>query len=293
MKRRTFLKTLCGLGSITLLPAALSAQQYRFHFPDLSSDTQEDESNDQEEESSQEESDQLKILIPLYSYPNWQEDDYVWQSLIDLKGEYPDIEIIAVVNPTNGHFNEEDSNYTQGITDLVDAEIKVVGYVYTQYGDRDTQEIIQDLDAWQDIYQSAGVSGIFFDETSTDIELLDYYSNLSSEARERNFEYIVLNAGITTDQSYIDSGIANLIVTYETTDAQRQENPPSSYNEPSESTDLSLLIYEMEEDNVQELIDFAQEHQFGYIYFTEDGFDGNPWDSVSSYLEEEISQALQ
>jgi len=234
----------------------------------------------------------LKILIPLYSYPNWYDDAYVWQRIIDIKSQYPDIEIIAIVNPSNGHFREKNSDYTQGIRDLINANIKVVGYVYTQYGERATQEVVDDLDAWQEFYVEEGVSGMFFDETSTDADLLSHYSNLSTEARNRGLEYVILNPGITTDQSYIDSGIANLVVSYENPDQQRIENPPSTYNVPSQYTELSLLIYEMEDDNVDDLIAFAREHQFAYVYFTEDGFDGNPWDSVSDYLEEEVINAL-
>ncbi len=243
-----------------------------------------DELNNQKED--------LKILIPLYSYPNWYDDNYLWQSLIDTKNQYPDIEIVAIVNPSNGHFSEKNSDYTRGINDLIEADIKVVGYVYTQYGDRATQEVVDDLEAWREFYKEEGVSGIFFDETSTDANLLNHYSNLSSEARNRGLDYIILNPGITTDQSYIDSEIANLVVSYENPDRQRIENPPSSYNDPSQSTELSVLIYEMEDDNVDDLIAFAREHKFSYIYFTEDGFDGNPWDSISEYFENEVIKSL-
>ena len=234
----------------------------------------------------------LKILIPLYSYPNWYNDDYVWQKLIDTKKENPNIEIVAIVNPSNGHFREKNSDYTKGIQDLIKANIKVVGYVYTQYGNRATQDVIDDIEAWKEFYKDDGVSGIFFDETSTDANLLNHYSNLSTQAKERGLEYIILNPGITTDQSYVDSGIADLIVTYENPNNELLSNPPATYNTPTETTELSLLIYEMEDDNVDALIAFAREHKFSYIYFTEDGTDGNPWDSISQYFEDEVRKAL-
>jgi len=289
MKRRTFLKKLYGLSSMGLLSTFLWAKQAQFQemirFRYANNTTQEEE----EEEETQA---QLKLLIPLYAYPDIQIEESTWQKLINLKEEYPEVEIMAIVNPENGHFSEENPDYTEGISKLIDAGIRVMGYIYTQYATRDTQAIINDLDAWQSIYQSLGIEGIFFDEASTDSQYIDYYQNLSTEARNRGFDYIILNAGITTDQSYIDSGLANLVVTYETTDQERIENPPSTYNTPSTTTELSLLIYEMETDHVDELIDFAREHQFSYIYFTEDGFDGNPWDSISIYLESEIMGAL-
>jgi len=244
----------------------------------------EDDLNNQKED--------LKILIPLYSYPNWYSDEYTWQKLIDTKTQNPNIEIVAIVNPSNGHFSEENSDFVHGIKDLIDANIKVVGYVYTQYGNRDTQEVIADIDAWQEFYKDDGVSGIFFDEVSTDSNLLEHYTNLSTEAKTRGFDFVILNPGITTDQSYIDANIADIIVSYESPYEQLIENPPSNYNTPSQNTELSLLIYKMEDDNIDDLISFAREHQFGYIYFTEDGFDNNPWDSISQYFEEEVQKAL-
>jgi len=234
----------------------------------------------------------LKILIPLYSYPDLTQENSIWQKLIDTKKANPNIEIVAIVNPSNGHFREKNSEYTDGIQALVEANIKVVGYVYTKYGKRDSQDVIDDIEAWEEFYKAEGVSGIFFDETSTDANLLNYYSNLSSEARSRDLKYVILNPGITTDQSYVDSGIADLIVSYENPNEELISNPPATYNRPTESTELSLLIYEMEDDNVDDLISFAREHKFSYIYFTEDGFDGNPWDSISQYFDDEVTKSL-
>ena len=236
--------------------------------------------------------DDLKILIPLYSYPNWQDDDYIWQKIIDVKNQNPNIDIVAIVNQSNGHFTQKDTNYSRGIQDLIEAKIKVVGYVYTKYGDRATDEIVADIESWSQFYKDDGVSGIFFDQVSTDTTKLTYYSNLSSQARNRDFSFIILNAGITTDQVYIDSGIANIVVSYENPNSELLSNPPATYNNPSTSTELSLLVYKMEDNNVDDLISFAREHKFSYIYFTEDGFDGNPWDSVSTYIDVEVKGAL-
>ena len=235
----------------------------------------------------------LKILIPLYSYPNWyNKDSYVWQKIIDIQNSHPNAKIVAIVNPSNGHFREDNSDFSRGIQDLVKAKIKVVGYVYTKYANRATEEVVDDIEAWRNFYKEDGVSGIFFDETSTDGNDLAHYRNLTNEARDRGLDFTILNPGITTDQTYIDSGIANVVVSYENPNRELLNNPPSSYNQPSQTTELSLLIYKMEDDTVDDLISFAREHKFGYIYFTEDGFDGNPWDTISEYLEDEVSKAV-
>jgi len=212
--------------------------------------------------------------------------------LIDIKNRHKNASITAIVNPDNGHFREEDTNYTTAIQELVDANIKVIGYVSTSYGDRDANDILDDIDAWREIYKKSGVSGIFFDETSIDSDFLDYYRDLTNGAKDRGFDFTILNAGITTDQSYIDSNIADIVVTYESKYTNLINKPPKTYNTPTDTTKLSILVYAMEGDKVDDLISIAREHKFSYIYFTEDGVSGNPWDSISKYLEEEVTEMI-
>ncbi len=236
----------------------------------------------------------LEILIPLYIYPTAKDSDgnLIWQNFIDIKNKYPNSQIIAIVNPNNGHFREVDNNYVDGIKKLVNADIKVIGYVSTDYANRLAEDVIDDIEAWSNIYKEYGVSGIFFDETAVDKDDLDYYSKLSSEAKNRNLSFTILNAGTTTDQSYIDSNIANIVVSCEYKYSKLKDNPPSTYNEPTKTTELSLLVYGMEDDKVDDLISFAREHKFKYIYFTEDGVTGNPWNTLSIYFEDEVSKSI-
>ena len=236
----------------------------------------------------------LEILLPLYSYPTTKDDDgnLIWQNVIDIKDKYLHSQVTVIVNPENGHFRDEDENYSDGIKSLIDANIKVIGYVYTGYGERLEEDIIDDMEAWSSIYKEYGVSGIFFDEVSKDSDNLDYYRRLSSEAKSRDLNFIILNPGTTTDQSYIDSNIANIVISCEYKYSKLIDNPPSTYNKPTKTTELSLLIYKMEDNKVDDLISFAREHSFKHIYFTEDGFDGNPWNTLSIYFEDEISKLM-
>lgn len=236
----------------------------------------------------------LKILIPLYSYPTKKDENgkLIWDNLIEIRKKYKNAEVIAIVNPDNGDFNTEDTNYSNGIKKLVEANIKVVGYVYTNYAQRDIAEIYANIDSWKEIYNEYGVSGIFFDETSISVEDLEYYKDLSNYTRESGFDYVILNPGITTEQSYIDSNIADIITTLERREDKILNNPPKTYNTPSENTKLSLLINRVESGDIDNLLSFARDKKFTYIYFTEDGVKGNPWDSLSKYFEEEISKLM-
>jgi len=238
--------------------------------------------------------DELKILIPLYSYPTDVDEngDNIWDRFIEIRNRYPNVEVVAVINPDNGDFDTEDSNYSEGIKRLEENDIEILGYIYTSYAKRDREEIYKNIEAWRDIYQTYGVDGIFFDEASTNSEDLQYYKDISDYAKSAGFKKVALNAGYTTSQEYIDENIADIIITLEESEESVLNNPPSTYNNPSESTKLSLLVHDMQIADIDALIDFAIEKEFEYIYFTEDGADGNPWNSLSKYFEEELSKVM-
>jgi len=231
----------------------------------------------------------LKILIPLYSYPTSRDKDgnLIWDRLIKLKESYSNIEIIAIVNPQNGDFESADSNYKEGIKKLTEANIKVVGYIYTNYANRNIEDIYKNINAWREEYREDGVDGIFFDEVSDSTNDLEYYNSILSYAKE-SFSIGILNPGDTTAQEYIDGGDADIVVTLEDTQQRVLENPPSSYNTSTKTTQLGILVYKLADDDIETLLSFAKEHDFSYIYFTDDGFDGNPWDSISTYLEDTL-----
>ncbi|RUM44192.1 MAG: hypothetical protein DSY46_06215 [Hydrogenimonas sp.] len=229
------------------------------------------------------------IFIPLYSYPKWWagSGSYIWQKIIDVKKRHPDIEVVAIVNPFSGNFKEKNRDFVEGIHELTANGIKVVGYIYTSYGERPLQEVFENIERWSHFYKEAGVQGIFFDETSTDPKKLDFYTSITNYAEAQGLPFTILNPGVTTNQAYIDAGIANVVVAFESPYATWRDTPPSHFNRPSRLTALALLIYNMQGDKVTELHTFAKEHGFTYLYYTEDGEDGNPWDSVSAYTSKE------
>jgi len=237
-------------------------------------------------------SNSLKILIPLYSYPTAKDEnrDLIWDKFIEIRNRYNDVEVIAVINPDNGDFITEDSNYVDGIKKLVENDIRVMGYVYTGYALRYIEELKNNIESWREIYQIYGVEGIFFDEVSEKVEDLEYYKDIINYTKENGFEFTILNAGYTTAQEYIDESIADIVVTLEESEKNVLENPPLVFNVPTKDTKLSLLVYDMQSGNIDRLISLAREKNFSYIYFTEDN--KNPWNSLSKYFEEEISKAL-
>jgi len=219
------------------------------------------------------------LLIPLYSYPSkWNEYIDKFELIKNKK-----IDTYAIINPQNGPNNSIDPIYLKGINLLKKYNIKVIGYVHTQYGKRNPYKIKEDIYKWSEFYQDAGVSGIFFDETSTNIKYLNKYKDLIKYTKSLGLDFNILNAGYTTAQEYIDLNLANIVITYENSQEAWENSFPKQINKASENTKLSVLLHTMKNKNFHKALNKSKQRGFDYIYFTEDTMP-NPWDDLSKYL---------
>jgi len=233
-----------------------------------------------------------KLLVPLYSYPN-DDVDGAWHKLITLKHKYPSINIVAIVNQSNGNFTEAENSYINGIEELNNAGIKVIGYVYTKYGKRPIKDVETNIDAWVKFYKSYGLKGFFFDESSTKKKDFPYYKKISDYAKSNGCKMIVLNPGAVVDKIYMSSGIASVIVIRETTYDDLIKNNTDLYNKPTATTKLGLIIYSATENNiVADIYNFATKHQFDYIYSTDHGLNDDRYNKLSSYLDALLSNDI-
>lgn len=218
------------------------------------------------------------ILVPLYLYP--YSDSLEWRKFIDYKEVHPEIEMMAIANPSNGDFDESNPNHRAMIERLTASGIKVIGYVYTKYATRDIDKVKANLDSWAEFYKEVGVDGIFFDEATDDEEEgLAYYQELYKHCKELDLNFVVLNPGARVDASYIDNGAADMIVTIES----KSVLDKTKWNKKGSQTALGMLIYYMDEDELDETIDIAIEHEFEYIYFIEKN-DNSRWNTFSAYF---------
>jgi len=105
------------------------------------------------------------LLIPLYIDPLTKgsgESRTDWQFLCELKRTHRSVSVIAIINPDNGPGAECRSQYTDGIAQLQDAGIDVVGYVAVGYMRRSDDEQLKMISNWMEWYPS--IDGIFLDE---------------------------------------------------------------------------------------------------------------------------------
>ncbi len=158
------------------------------------------------------------IAVPAYFYPGGSPN--YWTQL-DQAGPGT----LAVLNPSSGPGSGPDPNYLSAVRSAEAAGITVVGYVYTNYGNRSLSAVESDVTKYYSWYP---VQGIFFDQASTSCTKEAYYAQLNSYVKALSVTaHTVLNPGTQTDQCY--AAAADTLLTFEGTASEYT----SSYSAPS------------------------------------------------------------
>jgi hypothetical protein len=102
---------------------------------------------------------------------------------------HPSLDFQVIINPSSGpgqSGSQPEPQYTLCIEQLKNAgsNVNLIGYVSTNYGDRDQAEISADIQTyagWDDAYK---LNGIFFDEEANTADKVELYEGYASEARD-------------------------------------------------------------------------------------------------------------
>lgn len=107
---------------------------------------------------------------------------------------HPDVNFTVVINPGNGPGPDSlpDGNYTREIPKLTAyANVRLLGYVYTSYGNRNVSAVRKDIQTYADWPANSSdpnlaVRGIFFDETPQQYEpqTLTYLQGLTDFVKD-------------------------------------------------------------------------------------------------------------
>lgn len=112
------------------------------------------------------------LAIPAYFYPG-----QLWTTAVTAAPRTA----ITIMNPDSGAGTSKDSQYVTAVTAARAAGVKVLGCVYTSYGDRPLEAAKGEIDLYKSWY---GADGIFLDETSSGIADFPYYKNLARYIRD-------------------------------------------------------------------------------------------------------------
>ena len=216
-----------------------------------------------------------KIYAPMFMWVG-----PAWDALTALKQKYPNQEIVACFNPSNGDFSSRDTNLGNGLAKWKAAGIKIIGYTYTKYGQRPAADVKTAINHYKTFYPEVS-HGIFFDEMKNTAGSEAYYSDLTNYAHTNIGPFTMGNPGTSTIASYFPT--VDCILIYESaglpsvaTVQQRTLGQPASK--------CGIIPHTVPTFNTQFVKDVKQ--YVGYIYITQDGSDGNPWDSLSAYADQ-------
>ncbi|PMD37236.1 cell surface spherulin 4-like protein [Hyaloscypha variabilis F] len=163
------------------------------------------------------------VLVPLYIYP----DPGVWDPLYTAIANHPTLTFILIINPTSGPGTTSlpDSDYSRETPKLnAFPNVKTVGYVSTNWGKRDFNEVLKDISVysgWERISKVKGlcVRGVFLDETPAtfSVDGMKFLEKVKAALKFQpglGFDPLIIhNPGTISDPRYLAS--ANLTVVFE------------------------------------------------------------------------------
>lgn len=210
------------------------------------------------------------LLIPLYAYP------LPTRELLRLREEYPLLPMILIINPSNGPGGKLDAaRYAGAVEELREANITVVGYVYTSYTRRPLEEVERDVEKYASWYQ---LDGMFVDEVTCDDNEshIEYYRSLAKHAESLGLELVIGNPGTWPAARYFE--VFDVVVIWEN---PRYPSPDELARYKSYRDAAAVLVYgqdALDSQALRRLIECVK-----WVYVTHD--DGeNPWDALSIHL---------
>lgn len=266
----------------------------------------------------------IEVGVPAYVYPG---DPYL--KALEDPVQTPVPPSIVIVNIGNGDADESildhDADLLRARTAANGGPVKVIGYVYTSYGQRTDDAIRYSVDRYLTARNgSIHYDGIFFDEvpsscgpTTGDMSWRDKYRRAREYvwAKLPNTQYLVVdNIGTAVASCYLDTDhdTADVFVTFEDTAAHYLVNAPSDGSGPGwvggnvisggqyvsgsqyGSSRFWHLVYNAGNADWATVVNTAFQRQAGYVLATDAYMVGpyvNPWTVMPSYLNGEVAYA--
>jgi hypothetical protein len=242
----------------------------------------------------------VELLVPAYFYPSADPALSAWDELTAAAAS--GVPVTAIMNPGNGPGAAFNADYAAAVNAFRGAGGRVLGYVYTCYGNnnclsglpptRSAAEVLADAARYAQWY---AIDGVFLDEMSSRADALAFYAEVAGGLRAAQPGWqIVGNAGTATPASYLD--VADTIVTFERGTANydgAEFEPWMSTAAPARQAHLHYNATGT--DAMRALLGQAVARGAGYVYITDDRYipgnatEPNPWDQLPSYWTEELA----
>lgn len=227
----------------------------------------------------------MAVMVPAYFYP---EADGDWSRLSLAATRVP---VVAIANVFNGPGTAPapEANYTRAINDVRAAGGRVIGYVYTRYGERPLTTVKADMTRWHSLY---AIDGFFVDEMDNTQrpDRLAYYGELYRHAKSLAPRYhLTGNPGTRTEEIHLTTPTADTLCVFESPDGYPSAVPAPWTAQYAASRFLHLAYAVPDAATMELYLDLAHTRSAGYVYLTDDT-GGNPWDRLPGYWEQELAR---
>ena len=227
--------------------------------------------------------DGVAVLVPAYFSPATG----YWNDLAQAAGRVP---LVAIANVFNGPGTDAKprADYLQAIRSVREGGGEVIGYVYTQYGERPAEVVQADILRWKELYP---VDGYFIDEMANTPSTLklDYYAGLAEYVRSLNTRYqIIGNPGTNTEEAYVARRTADVFTIFENGTGYTNFVPAAWMQRYPTHYFATLLYAVAGADAMQTNLNLAMTKRAGYLYITDDTL-SNPWNRLPTYWSAEVA----
>ncbi len=222
----------------------------------------------------------MGTVVPAYFYPG-----VLWARMNWAAGQIP---LVAIMNPNDGPDTSQNPDYVSAVNSLRASGGKVVGYVFTSYGARDTNTVRLDIDRYFNFY---AMDGIFLDEVTDDADTnhLNYYAAIYQYIHTKGTNLTVIgNPGINTLEAYLTRPCMDVLVTFEV-DTGYSNHVDDAWVTNHLARQFSQLPYAVASaSTMTNYVNLASARNVGWLYVTSDS-GANPWDTLPTYWTNEVN----
>lgn len=202
------------------------------------------------------------IAVPSYFWPNCANNSNCdWNRMANSAPKVA----LTVINPNSGAGSYIDPAFVSAVQNEHKVGAAVIGYIYTDYGNRNMNAIVAEINNY---YAWYNVDGIFFDEGyGADCNRLTYYQQLDQIVKSKGGKGItVINYGANPYQCYINA--SDILITYEGPYYNYVNYKPASWEANYPPNRFYHIIYAASQDQLPDAVTRARNNRAGWIYVT-------------------------
>ncbi|WP_284619212.1 spherulation-specific family 4 protein [Aquabacterium humicola] len=240
------------------------------------------------------------LLVPAYFYPSFDPAQSQWDEMTAALAQ--GASITAIMNVNNGPGGAPNSDYLAAVQSFRAAGGRVLGYVYTCYGNhqcaaglpatRSVDDVLADVQRYAQWYP---VDGIFLDEMSNQTAALPFYQQVSHAVRGAHPDWQLFgNPGTAAPADYL--AFIDTIVTVERGTGSYDGIATEPWMHTAPASRQAHLHYNVSDtSSMLMLLAEAVQRHAGYVYITNDRYtpgnpaEPNPWDTLPGYWSEEVA----